>query len=74
MPIYQMTYEKIEELKKLEDMKQAEYNRIEQMKPEDIWKDELVELLEALKPIASTISDISNTEIVKKKVKKTIKK
>ncbi len=48
MAIYQLTHEKIEELKKQKDIKEAEYNKLNKMKPHDIWKDELIELKEAL--------------------------
>ncbi len=48
MPIYQLTMEKIEELNKLEKDKKAEYNKLNKMKPEDIWKEELIELKAAL--------------------------
>ena len=51
MPIYQLTYEKIEELKKQKEIKEAEYNKLNKMKPHDIWKIELVELKEALNKI-----------------------
>jgi DNA topoisomerase-2 len=44
MPIYQLTFEKIEELKKQKEIKETEYNKLNKMKPHDIWKDELVEL------------------------------
>jgi DNA topoisomerase-2 len=48
MPIYQLTFEKIEELKKQKEQKEAEYNKLNKMKPHDIWKNELVELKLAL--------------------------
>jgi len=44
MPIYQLTFEKIEELKKQKEIKETEYNKLNKMKPHDIWKDELIEL------------------------------
>jgi DNA topoisomerase-2 len=49
MPIYQLTFEKIEELKKQKDIKETEYNKLNKMKPHDIWKNELIELKELLK-------------------------
>jgi DNA topoisomerase-2 len=53
MPIYQLTFEKIEELKKQKDIKNAEYNKLNKMKPHDIWKNELVEL----KNMLNTLND-----------------
>ena len=44
MPIYNLTYEKIEELKKQKGEKEAEYNRLEGLSVEDIWLNELDEL------------------------------
>jgi DNA topoisomerase-2 len=69
MPIYQLTYEKIEELKKQEKNKQAEYNNLYKMKPHDIWKTELIELKEALEKLSKK-SDIPNNEVSKKLKKK----
>jgi DNA topoisomerase-2 len=48
MPIYQLTHEKIEELKKLEKNRQTEYDDLYKMKPHDIWRNELIELKEEL--------------------------
>ena len=46
MPIYNLTYEKIEELKKLEEKKQKEYDELNKLEPKTIWKLELNELKE----------------------------
>ncbi len=46
MPIYNLTAEKIEELKKQQNEKDAEYNALKKMTPQEIWCDEL-DLLEA---------------------------
>ena len=46
MPIYNLTYEKIEELKKLEEKKQTEYDELDKLEPKTIWKLELNELKE----------------------------
>ena len=54
MPIYQLTYEKIEELKKLEKNKQDEYDNLYKMKPHDIWREELIELKDALNKLHNT--------------------
>jgi len=64
MPIYQLTFEKIEELKKQKDIKEAEYNKLNKMKPHDIWKNELVEL----KNMLNTLNDHKEeTKPLKKK-------
>ena len=47
MPIYSLTYEKVEELKKQEKEKKAEYKKLEKLTPGDIWRSELDELLKA---------------------------
>ena len=72
MPIYQLTYEKIEELKKQEKNKQAEYDALYKMKPHNIWRNELVELKDAL--LKYNTIDKSDTTIEKKTEKKKIKK
>ena len=46
MPIYNLTFEKIEELRKLEDKKQSEYNELNKIEPKDLWKLELIQLKE----------------------------
>lgn len=46
MPIYNLTMEKIEELKEMNDEKTAEYNELNEKKPETIWSEEL-DVLEA---------------------------
>ena len=48
LPIYNLTYEKIEELKKQEKDKQSEYDTLLSLSSSDIWKTELQELLELL--------------------------
>ena len=48
MPIYQLTFEKIEELKQKMDEKQNEYNTLEGITPVDIWRTELNSLKEIL--------------------------
>ena len=64
MPIYQLTFEKIEELKKQKDIKETEYNKLNKMKPHDIWKNELVEL----KNMLNTLNDHKEeTKPLKKK-------
>ena len=70
MSIYQLTHEKIEELKKQKDIKDAEYNKLYKMKPHDIWKNELIELKEALKSSIDKSDKKSSSENKVKKVKK----
>ena len=48
MPIYQLTFEKIEELKQKMDEKQNEYNTLDKILPVDIWRSELNSLKEIL--------------------------
>jgi DNA topoisomerase-2 len=71
MQIYQLTYEKIEELKKQEKQKESEYNTLNKMKPEDIWKHELEELKEAIVKQNSKITkdnkDNKETKVKSKK-------
>ncbi len=70
MPIYQLTFEKIEELKKQKDIKETEYNKLNKMKPHDIWQNELVELKEALVKYISSADNKSLIDNKQKKVKK----
>ncbi len=53
MPIYQLTHEKIEELKKQEKEKNAEYKSLNEMTAEDIWKYELIELKSSLENVST---------------------
>jgi len=57
MPIYQLTFEKIEELKKQKECKETEYNKLNKMKPHDIWKTELTELKDALLKLYEAATD-----------------
>jgi DNA topoisomerase-2 len=70
MAIYQLTYEKIEELKKQKDIKDAEYNKLYKMKPNDIWKNELVELKEALQKYTNSTEQKTSSDNKPKKAKK----
>lgn len=44
MPIYNLTQEKIDELKQQQDEKETEYNKLNEKSPQDIWLGELDEL------------------------------
>ena len=48
LPIYQLTFEKIEKLKKEIDEKQTEYNILKEITPVDMWRNELTELMKDL--------------------------
>ncbi len=48
MPIYHLTFEKIEELKKQKQEKEENYDAFSIIRPEDIWKEELIELKQVL--------------------------
>ena len=70
MPIYSLTYEKVEELKKQEKEKKAEYKRLEKLTPENIWRNELDELFKAY----NKWNDNRNQEFLTVKSKKKNKK
>jgi DNA topoisomerase-2 len=48
MMIYNLTFEKIEELKKQKQEKEEKYDAFSKIRPEDIWKEELIELKQVL--------------------------
>ena len=48
MMIYNLTFEKIEELKKQKQEKEENYDAFSKIRPEDIWKEELIELKQVL--------------------------
>jgi len=73
MSIYNLTFEKIEELKKLENKKQIEYDNLEKIEPKDIWKIELLELKEEYTKWYNEKLKTDNS-IVKKPKKKKWKK
>ena len=45
MPIYSLTFEKVEELKKQMKNKKIEHEKLQKLTPQNIWKGELEELL-----------------------------
>lgn len=45
MPIYSLTFEKVQELKNQLKEKQTEYEKLKKLTPEQIWKNELCQLL-----------------------------
>jgi DNA topoisomerase-2 len=72
MPIYNLSYEKIEELKKQHQDKEGEYKELEALTPENIWTRELDLLEEEYLKWYKTKTEISNSS-VKKKIKKSKK-
>ena len=72
MPIYNLSYEKIEELKKQQKDKESEYKSLEELTPENIWLNELEILEEEYIKWYKMKIDMSKTS-VKKKVKKSKK-
>lgn len=72
MPIYSLTYEKIEELKKKEKARQTEYNNLQKKSVKEIWEEELDELVEAYHEWHK--DKLTVKEVVKKSKKKTKKK
>ena len=68
MQIYQLTFEKIEELKKQETQKTQEYDNLYKQKPHDIWRNELIELKDAITKMYTVHK--SNDSIIKQKKKK----
>ena len=69
MPIYNLSYEKIEELKKQHQDKEAEYKSLEALTPEDIWISELDILEEEYIKWHKMKTELANST-GKKKVKK----
>lgn len=68
MPLYNLTNEKIEELKKQEKDKQTEHDDLVSKKPEQLWMHDLLELESAYdKWTESKEKDTSNTSTKKKK-------
>ena len=72
MNLWSLTYEKVEELKKQKDDKEAEYNLLKDKSIKDIWKEELNELLDSYNKWYQEKKD--ETEDVKVKTKNKIKK
>jgi DNA topoisomerase-2 len=69
MPIYQLTHEKIEELKKQEKEKKQEHKSLNEMTAQDIWKHELIELKSFLET-STNKSNESDKQSIKKGKKK----
>ncbi len=66
MMIYNLTYEKIEEWKKQKQEKEETHDAFSKIRPEDIWKEELIELRQILEKEQTTIE----TPVKGKKVNK----
>ncbi len=72
MPIYNLTMEKINELKQQEQDKETEYNILDSKSPKDIWISEL-DVLESEYNKWYELKIKENTPIIKKKKSKNIK-
>jgi DNA topoisomerase-2 len=72
MPIYNLSYEKIEELKKQHQDKETEYKELDILTPENIWSNELDILEEEYLKWYKLKSDLANST-GKKKIKKSKK-
>jgi len=73
MPIYNLTQEKIEELKKQKEEKEAEYNELNKKSPQDIWIEELDVLEEKYVKWYDRKLEEARESIGKKKSKKSKK-
>lgn len=73
MPIYNLTQEKIEELKKQEKEKQTEYDTLVKMKPQDLWLTDLDDFENAYDSWTEAKKEKENNNVSQKKVKKTKK-
>jgi len=77
MNLWSLSYEKVEELKKQQQEKEVEYNLVKKETPENMWKLELNELLEAYEKWyqikLDEVEDISKS-LIEKKGKKEGKK
>jgi DNA topoisomerase-2 len=70
MPIYNLTQEKIEELKKQENEKQTEYDILVKMKPHDLWLIDLDDFENAYDKWIEAKKEKENNNVAHKKVKK----
>ena len=70
MPIYNLTQEKIEELKKQENEKQTEYDILVKMKPHDLWLIDLDDFENAYDSWIKVKKEKENINDTHKKVKK----
>jgi len=74
MPLYNLTFEKIEELRKQMNDKETSYNDLLKLKPKDIWLKELYHLKEKYITWYENMLSINSIEIDKKIKDKKIKK
>ena len=70
MNLWSLTYEKVEELKKQEEEKQTLLEILKNKKVEDIWKEELEELLNKYEEWYELKNEINNEQVVVKTQKK----
>ena len=74
MNLWSLTYEKVEELKKQEEEKQTILEILKNKKVEDIWKEELEELLNKYEGWYELKNEINNEQVVVKTQKKKVQK
>ena len=70
MPIYNLTFEKIEELKKQHDEKESEYNELNDKTIQDIWLEELDTLEDKYNKWCKKKTDENKSNTIKKKKSK----
>jgi DNA topoisomerase-2 len=70
MPIYNLTQEKIEELKKQEKEKQTEFDTLVGMKPQDLWINDLDVFERAYDSWIQAKEEKESNSVSQKKVKK----
>ena len=73
MPIYNLTHEKIEELKKQQEDKESEYEDLNSKSPQDIWSSELDVLEEEYTKWYNKKVQEAKENVIKKKSKKSKK-
>ena len=79
MPLWNLTFEKVEELKKQRNLKQIEFDNLKAKTIEDIWLEELDNLLEKYyvwiesKKVADEFFDNKKTKKKKSKKKSKLK-
>ena len=70
MPIYSLTFEKVQELKNQMKNKQAEHDDLLKLTPEIIWKKELNDLLQKYTKWIELKNKLDDDDVIIKKTKK----